>query len=84
MSILTKFIEETQTIKDRIVTRWLKDEYICSRESDQVRKYAFVMKKQGLPIFSMKCDCLYKYKHKMYYYDWAMDHRHIKEKINVS
>ena len=83
MSILTKYIEETPSFKDQIVLRWLKDEYICSRESDQIRKLAFTMKKEGLPIFTMACDCGYKYKHKMYYYDCALDYRHKKEKISV-
>ena len=83
MSIITKYIEEIPTFKDQYTLRWLRDEFICGQDSNNVRKFAVELKREGFPIFAMACDCGYKNKHKMYYYDWAMDYRHKKEKINV-
>ena len=82
MSILVKYIEDTLSEKDQIKIDLIKGKYLCSRSSENLRKIvSFLNKNEGMFIQSMQCNCGYKYKHKQYYQEWAMEYRVIKEKI---
>ena len=65
--------------KLKIYNDLIKGKFLCTKSSDNVRKYAKEFTDtQNMKIESMECDlCDYPRKQKMYYYEWA-----IHEKVN--
>ena len=70
-------LEVYKGIKQKIYIRFLKGEYLCSKEDENIRKYAIEFTKNlKMPIENMTCDLWENQrKHKMYYYEWAYNEK---------
>jgi len=88
MSILVKYIEDKKSDREKILEILDKPNgYICSKTKDfggNVRKIISKLNlEDGMFIERLPCDlCDHKNKHGMYWKEWAMDYREVKEKIN--
>ena len=72
----TKFNNPFRDYKGELYKRFIDYEFICSKESDQIRKYVFNFIEEGFPIERIHCDCgKYERKHFAYYYEWARNVR---------
>ncbi len=74
--IQPKYKTPFRDYKGEIFHRLAKYEFICTKESEMIRRYAHEFIKNGYPIRVMHCDCeKYDRKHNAYYYEWALDIR---------
>lgn len=73
---LDRYKNPFKDYKADIFERLTKYKFICTKESEKIRKYAHDFIKHGYPIKVMHCDCgKYERVHNMYYYEWALDFR---------
>jgi len=74
--IQPKYKNPFRDYKGEIFKRLCNYEFICTNESEMIRRYAYVFCQEGFPIRTMHCDCgNYKRVHNAYYYEWALDIR---------